>query len=231
MKKSWISLSFALSLLLTAPSAQADRPDDSISLHKDSVSIAEKQAFRMPLLKDIRLQDKNLPSYNTTVIVHLTIAENGLPTKVCIEKSSGSAALDTIALETVRSWEFAVFTLHGKPIAVQTRVPIRFVSDTAAQPAAPKNPYPLSFIHELASLLNDIHGGIYIPILFHLDAEGNQEAKADITKPDGWTYSDDQWNTIKKHIEESVKDWKFTSAKDPDGNAIRSDFSYILPIW
>ncbi len=61
-----------------------------------------------------------------TVTLRVLVTREGLPTRVAIEKTSGSAHLDNAALETVRTWRFAPARQGAEPVESWVLVPIVF---------------------------------------------------------------------------------------------------------
>jgi protein TonB len=61
-----------------------------------------------------------------TVTLRVHVSPDGVPTQVELERSSGSNALDSAALETVKSWRFAPARRAGDPVAAWVIVPVVF---------------------------------------------------------------------------------------------------------
>ncbi len=64
-----------------------------------------------------------------TVLLSVRVDASGRPDAVEIRASSGFAALDEVAVEAVRKWEFEPGRLDGAPVASRVEVPIRFQLD------------------------------------------------------------------------------------------------------
>jgi protein TonB len=64
-----------------------------------------------------------------TVTLKVLVTPEGKPESVSIDKSSGSAHLDSAALETVRSWRFAPARRGTQPVEAWMLVPIVFRLD------------------------------------------------------------------------------------------------------
>ena len=52
-----------------------------------------------------------------TTTLTVALAPNGYPVKVDIQQSSGTKALDDLAVSAVREWKFRPATLRGKPVS------------------------------------------------------------------------------------------------------------------
>ncbi|MGH8681912.1 MAG: energy transducer TonB, partial [Burkholderiales bacterium] len=61
------------------------------------------------------------------VFLRVLVGADGRPEQVELRTSSGSARLDTTALETVRRWRFVPARQADRPIAAWVIVPISFV--------------------------------------------------------------------------------------------------------
>lgn len=67
-----------------------------------------------------------------TVMLRVLVTREGLPARVELEKSSGSAQLDQAALETVKTWRFAPARRGTEPVEDTVIVPIVFRLERAA---------------------------------------------------------------------------------------------------
>jgi periplasmic protein TonB len=61
-----------------------------------------------------------------TVTLRVLVTREGLPGTVTLEKSSGSAALDSAALTTVKEWRFVPAQRNGRAVDASVLVPIVF---------------------------------------------------------------------------------------------------------
>jgi protein TonB len=61
-----------------------------------------------------------------TVTLRVHVSPDGVPTQVELERSSGSNALDSAALETVKHWRFTPARRAGDPVAAWVIVPVVF---------------------------------------------------------------------------------------------------------
>lgn len=61
-----------------------------------------------------------------TVTLRVHVSTDGVPAQVELERSSGSNALDSAALETVKNWRFAPARRAGDPVAAWVIVPVVF---------------------------------------------------------------------------------------------------------
>jgi protein TonB len=68
-----------------------------------------------------------------TTVLDVALAANGFPVKVDISQSSGTRALDDLAVNAVREWKFRPATVRGKPAPSRLQVPVTFT---------PPNPPP-----------------------------------------------------------------------------------------
>lgn len=68
-----------------------------------------------------------------TTVLNVALAANGYPVKIDLVQSSGTKALDDLAVTAVHGWKFRPATLRGKPAPSRLQVPVTFV---------PPNPPP-----------------------------------------------------------------------------------------
>ncbi len=68
-----------------------------------------------------------------TAVLNVALAANGYPVKVDVQQSSGTKALDDLAMAAVREWKFRPATVRGKPVTSRLQVPVKFT---------PPNPPP-----------------------------------------------------------------------------------------
>ena len=61
-----------------------------------------------------------------TVVLSVSVDENGRPVSVTKRKSSGNGELDAAAIATVREWRFRPAKLDGKPVPARLEIPVRF---------------------------------------------------------------------------------------------------------
>ncbi len=61
-----------------------------------------------------------------TVMLKVLVTREGAPANVSVDKTSGSAHLDSAALETVRSWRFTPARQGAQPVEAWVLVPIVF---------------------------------------------------------------------------------------------------------
>jgi protein TonB len=87
-------------------------------------------------------QDTPPPSYppeyacrqvGGTTVLDVALAANGYPVKIDVFKSSGTKALDDLAVAAVHDWKFRPATLRGRPAPSKLQVPVTF---------SPPNPPP-----------------------------------------------------------------------------------------
>jgi len=61
-----------------------------------------------------------------TVHMMVTVGADGGVANARLDRSSGSEALDAVALESVRDWRFRAATTNGQPVATDIAVPMTF---------------------------------------------------------------------------------------------------------
>lgn len=61
-------------------------------------------------------------------VLGVTIGVKGAPTEVRLVNSSGHEALDSAAIEAVRTWQFRPATRNGEPVTQAIQVPVNFRS-------------------------------------------------------------------------------------------------------
>lgn len=80
-------------------------------------------------------QDTPPPSYppefackqiGGTAVLNVALAANGYPVKIDVFQSSGTKALDDLAVAAVHDWKFRPATVHGKPTTSKLQVPVTF---------------------------------------------------------------------------------------------------------
>jgi len=60
------------------------------------------------------------------VYLRVVVTKDGRPAQVQVDRSSGSSALDTAALEAVKGWKFAPARRGQEPVEQPVLVPIVF---------------------------------------------------------------------------------------------------------
>jgi protein TonB len=61
-----------------------------------------------------------------TVLLHVDVGADGVPTQVQVAKSSRSRSLDRAASEAVRQWRFKPAQRNGQPVPASVQVPVAF---------------------------------------------------------------------------------------------------------
>jgi protein TonB len=61
-----------------------------------------------------------------TVLLHVEVGADGVPTDVQVSQSSHSRSLDRAASEAVRHWRFHPAQRNGQPVAGSVQVPVAF---------------------------------------------------------------------------------------------------------
>lgn len=67
-----------------------------------------------------------------TVTLRVLVSREGLPTRISVEKTSGSRHLDAAALETVQTWRFVPARSGTEPVEAWVLVPIVFRLESAS---------------------------------------------------------------------------------------------------
>ena len=68
-----------------------------------------------------------------TALLDVSLAANGYPVKIDVVQSSGTRALDDLAVTAVKEWKFRPATNRGRPVPSRLQVPVKFT---------PPNPPP-----------------------------------------------------------------------------------------
>ena len=233
--KSGKILLLTLALLAAGGSSYAAIPAEGVYLNKDGTPAAAEEAVPVRLVKggmapmtEAVLSAMAALPHNEAALVAFTVDEDGRVRDPSIAATSGSVVLDEYAMTSVSSWSFSPARRGEKVISSSVQVPVRFTSSKVAVPAAPKDAPLKEAPEELSSFLAAIPSGVDLSIQFHIDRAGKQDGKAEITKPAGWGYTDKEWNALRQYAADTVKDWTFTAARNPDGDLIRSDLTYVL---
>lgn len=61
-----------------------------------------------------------------TAVLNVALAANGYPVKIEVFQSSGTKALDDLAVAAVHDWKFRPATVRGKPTTSRLQVPVTF---------------------------------------------------------------------------------------------------------
>jgi protein TonB len=110
--------------------------DDGLSIAKDGSASEFMSAPITPPSADIYALRNPKPPYPISsrengeqgaVMLHACINQRGTVERVDLAQSSGHAALDRSALNTVRHWHFAPAQEGGRYISMCYRLPIRFL--------------------------------------------------------------------------------------------------------
>lgn len=233
--KSGKILLLALALLAGGGSSYAAIPAEGVYLNKDGTPAAAEEAVPVRLVKggmapmtEAVLSAMAALPHNQAALVAFTVDEDGRVRDPSIAATSGSVVLDEYAMTSVSGWSFSPARRGDKVISSPVQVPVRFTSSKVAVPAAPKGTPMKDMPEELAHFLASIPSGIDLSIQFHIDSSGKQEGKSEITRPAGWGYTDKEWNALRQYAADTVKDWTFTAARNPDADPCRSDLIYVL---
>lgn len=233
--KSGKILLLALALLTAGGTSYAAIPAEGVYLNKDGTPAAAEEAVPVRLVKggmapmtESVLSAMTALPHNQAALVAFTVDEDGRVRDPSIAATSGSVVLDEYAMTSVSGWTFEPARRGEKVISSQVQVPVRFTSSKVAVPAVPDAPSLKEVPEDLASFLSAIPSGLDLSVQFHISRGGTQESKADILKPEGWQYTEKDWNALRRYASDAVKDWTFRPAQNPDGDLIRSDLSYVL---
>lgn len=231
--KSGKILLLAFALLTAGGTSYAAIPAEGVYLNEDGTPAEEAvpvQALKTPMapMSGAVLSAMALLPHNQTSLVAFTVDEDGRGRDPSIAASSGSVVLDEYAMTSVSGWSFTPARRGKKAISSSVQVPVRFTSNKVAVPAAPKEISLKEMPEDLSQFLDSIPSGVDLSIQFHIDRAGRQDEKAETEKPEGWGYTEKEWNALRQYALDTVKDWAFIPAKNPDGDLIRSDLSYVL---
>jgi TonB family protein len=140
----------ALSVLRTAIEHPVFREHDLVAADKDFVSLhatpawpelmelaSRQSALPEPMgsgvnAKYMRRHLPNLPrgllrqGEMRALTLIVWVAPDAMPTRVDIEKSSGSPQLDAIAIEAAKSWKYMAAVSNGRTFGYPTRIPLTF---------------------------------------------------------------------------------------------------------
>lgn len=236
MKRGNIISAF-LALCLIGGAAQAALPDSGVYLGKDGVPIAEEDTAGPQLLSRAMLPHSAavqnamaLLPHSAAASVAFTIDAYGQPSDAAILESSGSAVLDEYALASVQGWKFKPARRGKDAVSSSVRVPIRFISTMVAIPASadkrPMKPLPGS----LRQILDRYPDGLSIPVDVDVDSSGRPSDPVPAETAEGAGVPG-QITELQTYAADCVKDWTFTPARNPDGEAIpsRLRLSVTLP--
>ncbi len=102
--------------------------------------------------------------------VRIAVGEDGVPSNIMLEKSSGNSALDQAALAAVRDWRFEPIRCNGKAVQSPVVVPVDFsLENDMASPLFSVTPddQPMEFadVHHALDYLQSRQDVIEIPNL------------------------------------------------------------------
>ena len=223
MKKLWLTV--AISFLL-GTSASATLPPEGYYLGKDGAPLTEdaqtppavKSAKMAPQTKAVQESMAILP-HSATTLIRLTITEDGTVLNPEVIQSSGSIILDQYAMESVNSWSFRPAKRGEKAIPMMVSVPIRFISTMITTPAMAT----VKILKDMPSEVKDAAERNHHPSLsikLYINSTGKPEGKPEVERSDILTPAD--YKILSKYVENCIKNWTFTAAKNPDGESIGS---------
>ena len=224
MKKVWLALSLSLAL---CASASAAVPQEGYYLGKDGAPLTAEQQTP-PAVKSTKMAPQNqavhdamaaLP-HSTSAVLRLTITEDGNAANPEVIQSSGSIILDQYAMESVNSWTFRPAKLGEKAISMTVSVPIRFVSTMIATPVVP-TAQPMKDMSDDVREAAERNGHPELSVKVYINASGSLEGKPEAQKPDSMNASD--FKVLAKYAETCVKNWTFSAAQNPDGEAVGAE--------
>lgn len=114
--------------LETAPLAQPETKTGAVAAPRD-IAVATPPSFSATYLNNPRPNYPRLARRNGeegTVILRVLVTRQGVPSRVDMDKSSGSTTLDTAALEAVKGWRFVPARKGNELLEDWVRVPIVF---------------------------------------------------------------------------------------------------------
>lgn len=130
---------------ITAPSVSAPVvPQEPVPAPKPAVVAAEKPVAPTPVTQPLfnAAYLKNTPprypvsarrnGEQGTVMLKVLVTREGSASTVNVERSSGSRALDTAAVETVKGWRFVPAKQGEQPVEAWVLVPVEFRLDQAS---------------------------------------------------------------------------------------------------
>lgn len=225
MKKFLISLSLLLSFGFTASAAL---PEEGVYLDKDGSPITEdqmvppsvKSAKMLPQTKAVHEALTQLPHDASTVLL-LSINEDGAVTHEEVAESSSSLILDQYAASSAEAWTFHPARRSDKTIPFTVRIPVRFVSALVSTPPAPEKQV-MADMTEKEEQAAEKAGRPSFAVNLSIDREGKMSAPPEIQK-DGAALSDSDFKILSRYIERSLRQWTFSPARNPDGEAIEAE--------
>lgn len=231
MKKIVFLLSTAL--LLSASVAQADIPQSGYFLSKDGVPLTEEQitapSIRSNPMKPIstnELQAMMALPQSVNTLIELTVNEDGYPTDVLVKQSSGSIVLDQYAINSVNDWTFSPSKLGDKSVRAKVSVPVHFVSMKVVTPATIVKKELATPSKEEKQLIARSHPVLQLTL--SISDKGFVNGIVGIKPTTNLSAGD--MAILKKYMEESIKSWTFTPAKNPEGIAISDEITVTVPL-
>ncbi len=236
--KSGKIISMTLALLLgMAGIAQAAVPESGVYLNKDGTPVSEKDQQPPKLLSNpmapmtaaVQNAMALLP-HSGAAVIQFTVNEYGQPEDASVATSSGSVILDDYAVTSVQGWKFKSAKRGNQNVSAAVSVPVRFISTMVSLPAAATDQPMKAVPEKAAALLAGYEGGLDVPVTVHLSNEGKLEGTPEPAPWDGTTLSQEEQKLLQTYAADCVKDWTFTPAKNPDGEAIRSDMTIVVHV-
>lgn len=121
---------------LTADSPVKEKLTADIPLSSENVGSTTSATALPAIVKAEPLYKQNpKPAYPAlarrrgwqgTVLLAVTVLEDGRPDLITLHKSSGYELLDTSAVKTVKTWHFLPGMENGRPQSMEILIPVRF---------------------------------------------------------------------------------------------------------
>lgn len=226
-----LALAFVLGLSGTGYAAV---PDSGVYLNKDGTPVSEAEitppqiiSQTMPPQSAAVQNAMALLPHSSVVYVEFRVNEFGQPEDASIRQSSGSVILDDYAVSAVTSWTFKPARAGDRNISASIFIPIRFQSTMVAVPAAPKTQPMKEVPPKVRTLLDSQEVGLDVPLSVRVTRDGQVE-ETETSLWDGSALTSSQQRAILAYAMECVKDWTFTPAQNPDGQAIDSTATVIV---
>ncbi len=230
MKRILISLSAAL--LLSSGISQAAVPQGGYFLDKDGVPLTEEMQTKPSLKSNPMLPQSGAVhaameslSHSSATVIRMTVTEDGIPADAVVTQSAGSVVLDEYAMRCVEGWRFNPAKLGDKPVSAAVSIPVRFLSMMVSTPAAPSDrPMKKASAEVKEAIERNNHPVIRVSVYITADGKTDGKPKAD---NDGNLPGSD-FKILSGYAENSVKEWSFTPAVNPDGEPIPQEL--IVPV-
>lgn len=222
MKKILVSLSAVL--LFSAGLVQAAVPQGGYFLDKNGIPLT-KEMQTPPSLKSNPILPQSgavhdameALDHSSSTVIRLTVTEDGMPADAIVTQSAGSVILDEYAMQSINGWRFHPAKLGEKTIRSAVSLPVHFISMKAVTSAAPID-RPLKNASEEMQKAIERNNHPAISVSLYVTADGNIDGSPKAVQDEN--ISDNDFKILSKYTEDSVKEWRFTPAVNPDGENI-----------